>query len=81
MNILFLTITRILDVEERELYQDLMRLFRNRGHNIYIVSPRERRYGESTEFSHNKWKEGIYRAYTFHKLYMEGGKPKEYRIK
>lgn len=50
MNILFLTITRILDVEERELYQDLMREFRNRGHNIYIVSPRERRYGESTEF-------------------------------
>jgi hypothetical protein len=50
MNILFLTITRILDVEERKLYQDLMRLFRNRGHNIYIVSPRERRYGESTEF-------------------------------
>ena len=50
MNILFLTITRILDVEERELYQDLMREFRNRGHNIYIVSPSERRYGESTEF-------------------------------
>lgn len=50
MNILFLTITRILDVEERKLYQDLMRLFRDRGHNIYIVSPRERRYGESTEF-------------------------------
>ena len=50
MNILFLTITRILDVEERELYQDLMREFRNRGHIVYIVSPRERRYHESTEF-------------------------------
>ena len=37
MNILFLTITRILNVEDRELYQDLMRKFRDKGHNVYIV--------------------------------------------
>ena len=48
MNILFLTITRILNVEDRELYQDLMRKFRDKGHNVYIVTPRERRYKEST---------------------------------
>lgn len=48
MNILFLTITRILSVDDRELYQDLMRMFRDEGHNVYIVTPRERRYKEST---------------------------------
>lgn len=48
MNVLFLTITRILSVEERELYQDLMRKFRDEGHNVYIVTPRERRYKELT---------------------------------
>ena len=51
MNILFLTITRILDVEQRELYQDLMREFRNQGHNLYIVTPRERRYHEATTYT------------------------------
>ncbi len=50
MNILFLTIVRFLDINERELYQDLMREFRNRAHSIYVVSPRERRYNEPTSF-------------------------------
>lgn len=50
MKILFLTIARILDVEQRELYQDLMREFRDQGHELYIVSPRERRYHESTTY-------------------------------
>lgn len=50
MNILFLTIVRFLDINEHELYQDLMRGFRDKGHNVYVVTPRERRYGEQTEF-------------------------------
>ncbi len=50
MNILFLTIVRFLDIDDRELYQDLMREFRDRGHNVYVVSPRERRYKEHTGF-------------------------------
>lgn len=51
MNILFLTISRILSVDDRELYQDLMRKFRDEGHNVYIITPRERRYKESTSYS------------------------------
>lgn len=45
MNVLFLTMARI-DVEKRGLYNDLMRMFRNEGHNVYIVSPIERREGK-----------------------------------
>lgn len=50
MKILFLTIVRFLDIKEHELYQDLMRVFRDKGHDIYIVSPRERRYNETTSY-------------------------------
>ena len=45
MNVLFLTMARI-DVEKRGLYNDLMRKFRDEGHNVYIVSPIERREGK-----------------------------------
>ena len=48
MNIIFLTVSRIKDIESRGIYTDLMRKFRDEGHNVYIVSPRERRYGEDT---------------------------------
>jgi glycosyltransferase involved in cell wall biosynthesis len=48
MNVLFLTITRITDIQERGIYTDLMREFRDKGHKIFIVSPSERRYQEAT---------------------------------
>lgn len=35
-------------VEESGIYTDLMRKFRNEGHEVYIVSPRERRTGIAT---------------------------------
>lgn len=35
-------------VEDRGIYADLMRKFRNEGHRLYIVAPRERRTGEQT---------------------------------
>lgn len=44
MNILFLTIINITDINERGIYTDLMRKFREEGHLVYIVSPNERRY-------------------------------------
>lgn len=44
MNIIFLTLVRITNIEGRGIYTDLMRKFRNEGHNIYIVSPNERKY-------------------------------------
>lgn len=51
MNILFLTISRIDDISVRNIYTDLMRKFRNEGHKVYIISPIERCYGQSTVLS------------------------------
>lgn len=48
MNVIFLTLVRILDIEERGIYQDLMRKFRDGGHQVYIVTPCERRLGLKT---------------------------------
>ena len=42
MNVLFLTMVKV-DVEKRGIYNDLMRKFRNEGHQVYVVSPSERR--------------------------------------
>lgn len=36
------------DIAEHGIYTDLMRKFRNEGHRVTIVSPRERRLGEPT---------------------------------
>ena len=47
MNILFLTMVKI-EIERRDIYNDLMRLFRDNGHNVYIVNPVERREGKGT---------------------------------
>lgn len=43
MNILFLTLVEINSIEERGIYTDLLRKFRNEGHSITIVTPQERR--------------------------------------
>lgn len=48
MNVLFLTMSKMLTIEQRGIYTDLMRKFRNEGHTIYIVSPTERRDGRKT---------------------------------
>lgn len=48
MNILFLTMTKVLSIESRGIYTDLMRKFRDKGHNVYIVAPSERREGRKT---------------------------------
>lgn len=44
MNVIFLTVSRIFNVEARGIYTDLLRKFRDEGHNVYIVYPRERRF-------------------------------------
>lgn len=56
MNILFLTLVEINSVEERGIYQDLLRKFRDDGHNISIVTPIERCKKVSTNF---KQKNGV----------------------
>lgn len=45
---LFLTLVSIEDINERNLYADLMRKFRDEGHDVYIVTPLERRYKQNT---------------------------------
>lgn len=45
---LFLTVTRFVDVNARGIYTDLMRKFRDKGHDVYVVSPRERQFGVAT---------------------------------
>lgn len=48
MNVIFLTLVRISDIEDRGIYQDLMRKFRDERHNVYIVTAAERRLGQET---------------------------------
>lgn len=48
MNILFLTVSRIDDINNRGIYTDLLRHFIKEGHRIFIVSPSERRFGKKT---------------------------------
>lgn len=45
MNIIFLTMIRFTGISQRGIYADLMRKFRDEGHCVYIVSPRERSTG------------------------------------
>ena len=40
--------SKMLSIEKRGIYTDLMRKFRNEGHSIYIVTPTERRDGRKT---------------------------------
>lgn len=54
MNVVFLTLIRFSDIEERGIYQDLMRKFRAEGHKVYIVSPNERRFGLDTSLVEDK---------------------------
>ena len=45
MNVIFLTQVRFNDIEDRGIYQDLMRRFRDGGHQVYVVTPCERYLG------------------------------------
>lgn len=50
MNILFLTIGRMDNIEEHAIYTDLLRHFRDNGHSVYTVSAYEKRTGKDTSF-------------------------------
>lgn len=43
MNILFLTLSKVRDLKEENLYADLMNEFRIRIDSVYIVTPIERK--------------------------------------
>ena len=49
MNVLFLTIGRMESIYAHSIYADLLRCFRNHGHEVYTISPYEKRFGKETE--------------------------------
>lgn len=51
MNILFLSIGSLHSITYSGIYTDLLREFRNNGHNIYVISPLERRLKLPTKYS------------------------------
>ena len=50
MNILFLSIGRLNNIEDKGIYTDLLRQFKDNGHKVYVVSPREKRLNKPTEY-------------------------------
>ncbi len=48
MKVLFLTIGRMENIENKGIYTDLLRCFRKNGHQIYTISPYERREKKKT---------------------------------
>lgn len=48
MNILFFSLVDFDSLEESNIYTDLLREFSKRGHNIYFISPIERKKGQDT---------------------------------
>ncbi len=48
MNILFLSVAGVDDINVRSIYSDLMREFISRGNDVFIASPTERRFGKKT---------------------------------
>ena len=53
MNVLFVTLCDIKDINERGIYEDLLREISNNGHRVFVVSPSERRSHEKTRLITN----------------------------
>lgn len=49
MNILFLSIGRLENINDRGIYTDLLRELKSRGHNLYVCCGRQRREKKPTE--------------------------------
>ena len=50
MNVLFMTIGKMDEIEEHTIYCDLLRYFRDAGHSVYTISPYEKRTGLQTAY-------------------------------
>ena len=48
MNVIFLTMAPIADISVKEIFPDLLRVYVAKGHQVFVVSPRERRMGVQT---------------------------------
>lgn len=53
MNVLFLTLLDFYSYNESNIYCDLLRELINDGHDVYCISPSERRYNIKTHFEEN----------------------------
>jgi len=53
MKILFLTLAKIESIENQGIYPDLLRKFRDNGHEVTIVNPTERKYKRPTKYNSN----------------------------
>ena len=53
MDILFLTMAQMLDINDNGIYTDLMRKFAKEGHNIYIATPLQLRTKLNTHVRSN----------------------------
>lgn len=56
MNIVFLSLAQVHGISGKGIYSDLMRMFRDQGHQVFIASPYERRLGKNTS---REEKEGV----------------------
>ena len=54
MNILFLTLLDFDSINEHNIYTDLLREFYNHGHQIFAISPIERKSGKQPRVIHGK---------------------------
>lgn len=54
MNILFLTLLDFSTINEKGIYTDLMREFAKENHNLYIISPIEKRKNKQTKLIQNE---------------------------
>lgn len=54
MNILFLTLDQIESIEEYSIYTDLLRCFREHGHDVYVITPYEQKTGKKTKLIHEE---------------------------
>ncbi len=54
VKVLFLTMGQFDSIEAHSIYADLLRCFRNHGHEVYIIAPNEHRTGKKLGFAHEK---------------------------
>lgn len=54
MNLLFLTLLDFDSINEHNIYTDLLREFCNYGHQVYVISPIERKSGKQPRIIHGK---------------------------
>ena len=51
MRVLFLSISPVWQIEQRGIYTDLLRKFRDEGAEVYVATPAERRFGLQTQLA------------------------------